>query len=279
MAHVYRHHRYHGIKYLMRQIGRNLVAISRPLSIALTTIYLILPWLFPLSQQQRMLLLGIGIISGFGAVFWHYKAARLGQTMDIIAAGHDGEGLVAKRLARLPQDWAVLNDLALRVDGPIVQIDHLIITPAAIWVLETKTQKGKIITSPKSGQWRVKRRGQVRKIVNPVEQNIAQVEACRSLVNKLKVDVPCKGLVVMTESIAHANWPIVTAENLNKYIVESTKRRPKLNPTQIRGLAQSLLEFQVSGRAPWQKGQHNIGSFTLLVLLPLLTYILAFILG
>ena len=270
MARVYRKHRYHGLKYMVRELNRRLVSLSRPLSLVLTAIYLVLPWF--LQTGARYPLLAIGIVSGIGTYVWHRRAGKLGSKMDIIAAGHDGEGAVAKALAKLPKDWAVLNDLALRAGGPIVQIDHIVISPWGIRVLETKAQKGQIISSPGTGQWKVKRRGDVRGIVNPVEQNQAQVEACRLLLGKLGIDIPCQGLVVMTEAIADADWPIIPAADVNKYLTQNRKTA-RLTAPQIRSLAKNLLHYQVTGKAPWQKGTEWLKLFTLTVLLPLAAYI------
>jgi hypothetical protein len=276
LAKVYRKHRYHGLKYMFSQFNRSLISLSRPLGIILTISYLLIPWFLQIGDYARNILLAIGLISGGGAYWWHRNAGKLRGTMDIIAAGHDGEGTVAKLLAKLPRNWAVLNDLALRAGGPIVQIDHIVISPGGIRVIETKAQKGQIVSSPEAGQWKVKRRGEVRTIVNPVEQNQAQVEACRLLLGKMEVTVPCEGLVVMTESSAKTNWPIVMAPEVNTTLLLEASQNPvRMNARQMRSLAKSLLKFQVTGKAPWQKGSQHLRLFALTILLPLAAYLVA----
>lgn len=275
MAKTYRKHRYNGIKLLHRQIKRKLVDLSIPLAWALTVIYLLLPWFLPLEDVERAILIGIGIISGAGACMWRDQARMLGNTMDTIAAGHDGEGEVAKLLTGLPRNWAVLNDLALRAGGPIVQIDHIVITPAGVHVLETKTQKGKIISAPMTGKWHVQRRGTRKTMSNPIQQNKTQVAACQHLLKELAVNIPCHGLVVMTQAMTRAEWPIVKAEDLTTYLGNHTqKNRQALTPTQMRELAKALLSFQVKGQAPWQKSQRHWWFFALTMLAPLFLYVL-----
>lgn len=277
MATTYRKHRYYGIKLRLRQLGRALVGLSRPLAWGTSLLYLFLPWFLPLARLEKALLLGIAILSVIGAYIWGRRVIQVTRDMDILAAGHAGEGEVARMLAALPRDWAVLNDLALRVEGPIVQIDHIVISPAGVHVLETKAQKGEIISAPQIGRWQVKRRGQVRDMVNPVQQNRVQVQACTSLLDKLAVKVPCTGLVVMTQALTKTSWTMVKAENLGSYFDKTTQGKPVLTPREVRKLAKALLSFQVRGRAQWQKGQGHWRAFALNVLTPLLLYALVLV--
>ena len=66
-----------------------------------------------------------------------------------LMAGAIGEHRVAKELEKLPDDSVLINDFSLRLDQPIyyrkeksfirsIQIDHLLITKAGIFILETK---------------------------------------------------------------------------------------------------------------------------------------------
>lgn len=99
--------------------------------------------------MARALLSGLAVLSAIGAYIWGRRAVQVAREMDILAAGRHGEGKVARLLAGLPRDWVVLNDLALRAGGPIVQIDHVAIAPSGVFVLETKAQKGQIVSAPR----------------------------------------------------------------------------------------------------------------------------------
>lgn len=173
MAKTYRKHRYHGLRLGLRQLGRKFLDLTRPLAWGLFLLYLLLPWGLPLGRLGKAFLLGPAILSGIGAYIWGRRALQAAREMDILAAGHRGEEKVARLLAGLPRDWVVLNDLALRAGGPIVQIDHVVIAPAGVFVLETKAQKGQIISAPQQGSWQVKRREGTRAMANPVQQNRA----------------------------------------------------------------------------------------------------------
>lgn len=110
-------------------------------------------------------------------------------------------------------------------------------------------------------------------MANPVQQNRAQVQACRYLLDRLAVQVPCRGLVVMTEAMAQTDWPLVKDEDLPAYLSqEAGKAKQVLSPKEVRKLARDLLSYQVRGRAPWQKGPEHWRCFALSVLAPFLLY-------
>jgi hypothetical protein len=65
------------------------------------------------------------------------------QSPDRWARGAAGERATAVLLARLaPRRWTVLHDLA--VPGSRANIDHLVIGPTGLWVVDTKTLRGHI---------------------------------------------------------------------------------------------------------------------------------------
>lgn len=66
-----------------------------------------------------------------------------------LVSGAVGESLVVKEIEKLPDDYILINDFKLEFDRPIynkrnrdriysIQIDHLLISPAGIFLIETK---------------------------------------------------------------------------------------------------------------------------------------------
>ncbi len=54
-----------------------------------------------------------------------------------------GEGKVRKQLNKLPSEgYRVLNDLVIKTKTGLIQIDHVVISPFGIFVIETKNYKG-----------------------------------------------------------------------------------------------------------------------------------------
>ena len=58
---------------------------------------------------------------------------------NLFSAGDSGEFTVARQLRRLPDKYRVINDLLLPAGkGHTTQIDHVVVSPFGIFVIETK---------------------------------------------------------------------------------------------------------------------------------------------
>src|SRR5262245_33414941 len=107
-------------------------------------------------QRRRMVLslvggLAIGVAS---ALFWHPGGAVVGLVAAMLAArpsyrrflnyrnGAAGERSVAELLTRLPDDYVLLNDVVL--PGHSGNIDHVLIGPCGVVVMETKRWAGTV---------------------------------------------------------------------------------------------------------------------------------------
>ncbi len=64
-----------------------------------------------------------------------------------------GEQRVRSVLARRYRDWPLLNDVLLPSGGGTAQIDHILISPAGVFVIETKDMGGWIFASPGQQRW------------------------------------------------------------------------------------------------------------------------------
>ena len=64
-----------------------------------------------------------------------------------------GERRVRSVLTRRYRDWPLLNDVLLRSGGGTAQIDHILISPAGVFVIETKDMGGWIFASPGQQRW------------------------------------------------------------------------------------------------------------------------------
>ena len=104
------------------------------------------------------------------------------------SAGDEGEHAVARRLKRLPRDkYFTINDLMIeKRNGHTSQIDHVVVSPYGIFVIETKNISGHVYGAEFSQQWTRYWRGYKRggyygtdnmSFDNPVLQNGAHVKA------------------------------------------------------------------------------------------------------
>lgn len=69
--------------------------------------------------------------------------------------GISGEGVVARRLSKLPPDvYSVVNDIMLpTIDGATTQVDHIVVSRYGIFVVETKNYGGWIFGGEKQRTW------------------------------------------------------------------------------------------------------------------------------
>lgn len=104
------------------------------------------------------------------------------------STGDAGERAVAGILTNLPKDqYFIINDLMIeKQNGHTTQIDHVVISPYGIFVIETKNITGYIYGSEYSKEWKRHWRGYMRGgfygyndmlFDNPVLQNGAHVKA------------------------------------------------------------------------------------------------------
>ena len=92
-----------------------------------------------------------------------------------------GEALVANTLARLNSLNVLINNVTLPTEKGTTQIDHILITEAGLFIIETKHYAGWILGNPHDAKWtqviyRVKNRFQ-----NPLFQNYGHVKTVQAL--------------------------------------------------------------------------------------------------
>lgn len=87
-----------------------------------------------------------------------------------------GEWRVRKQLRRLPEEnYRVLNDITLRGKKGTSQIDHLVVSPYGIFVIETKNYKGWVHGSEDSEYWTQTFYKYKTKFRNPIKQNWSHI--------------------------------------------------------------------------------------------------------
>lgn len=110
-------------------------------------------------------------------------AALLLKNYSRTLKGRLGEWGLSKILhSRCGEQCAILDDVTLMVsDGDSTQIDHIIISPFGIFVIETKLYKGRIYGKESDRQWTQKISKNTYKFQNPFRQNYKHVKAIESL--------------------------------------------------------------------------------------------------
>ena len=95
--------------------------------------------------------------------------------------GKRGERQVAKTLMRLPNGYTIFNDVYILENGKSSQIDHVVLSPHGIFVIETKNYRGWIYGNEKDQYWIKNMYGTKYQFYNPLLQNYSHVKALQSL--------------------------------------------------------------------------------------------------
>lgn len=99
----------------------------------------------------------------------------------IVGEGSEGEALVAKVLESLPLNARVLHSVQFKSGDRIREVDHILITPYALFCIETKYLRGKISGGAEEREWTLHKRARKtrsrykRTFYNPLKQVATQI--------------------------------------------------------------------------------------------------------
>ena len=119
-----------------------------------------------------------------------------------VREGNRGESMVREVVKRLPSDrYCVLHDVHLPLTyGPDAQIDHIVVSPYGIFVIETKNWKGIVYGDAGAEKWTKYLRGQKMVLQNPLRQNARHVAAVKGIFESAVNDI-VTGVVAMSPEI------------------------------------------------------------------------------
>lgn len=104
-----------------------------------------------------------------------------------VRKGVVGEYVTNIQLHMLTAEYKHLSDLLLNVDGKTTQIDHVVIAPYGIFVIETKNYKGWIYGNEDYKYWtQTFNRNSKYKIPNPIWQNNYHIKAVKQNIGQFK---------------------------------------------------------------------------------------------
>lgn len=139
--------------------------------------------------------------------------------------GKLGEKRVYRKLKRLSNEYITLNDVLLPTPNGTTQIDHIVVSPYGIFVIETKNYKGWIFGHEKSDEWKQSLLGKKdgrdwssvqHKLRNPILQNAAHIKAVKATLNDVG-DFPIIPIVAFSDNAKlHLTTPNHIVINWNK---------------------------------------------------------------
>ena len=115
--------------------------------------------------------------------------------------GRFAEELVYRELLNLPDEYHIFNDLFFESNGRSTQIDHVVVSPYGVFVIETKGYRGGIIGDESTKYWTQAICWYKSRFYNPVLQNEGHARCVRHLLKPLG-DIPIIPLVVFDNEAA-----------------------------------------------------------------------------
>jgi hypothetical protein len=191
--------------YLKNQVRKNLAKAA--LSVLIFGVILFALTLRVLSTSQVGILEEAGLLLSLAPLIGFYFYLRKYR---IYSGGWEGEKQVARLLtSKLNDDYYLLNDLYLRDGGG--DIDHIVLGPNGVFVLETKNWSGKI--SCNGDEWqRAGKRNFSSSPSRQVKRNAAKIKhIIGNSPNLRPMGIWVEGIVVFTNNHAalHLNNPAV----------------------------------------------------------------------
>lgn len=144
----------------------------------------------------------MAVVLAFFAVGHFLKSRENLKQVDALAAGLKGEVEVARQLADgLDNSYYVYNDITVRSGFRRAQLDHLVVGPCGVVVLETKNWRGRIVGDAREKAWQQYRFSDSapRRLSNPLLQNQRHAQVISAFLRTSGLaDVPVIPLLVFT---------------------------------------------------------------------------------
>ncbi len=192
--------------YLRNQVRKNLAKAALCLFLFFLIVFIV--GFIAVSSFSLSILDAVGLLTSLAPLvaFYYYL-----HKYRVYSGGWAGEKQVTKLLcSKLNDDYFLLNDMHFRGGGG--DIDHVVLGPNGVFVLETKNWSGE--TTCRGDEWR--RTGKPNFKGSPsmqVKRNVAKIKRIIDSSQSMRTpDVWVEGIVVFTNSRAtlHVNNPTVT---------------------------------------------------------------------
>jgi hypothetical protein len=92
-----------------------------------------------------------------------------------------GEALVANVLEKLNGSHVLINNVTLPTGDETTQIDHILITEAGLFIIETKHYAGWILGNPRDDRWTQVIYRKKSRFRNPIMQNYGHIKTVQAL--------------------------------------------------------------------------------------------------
>jgi hypothetical protein len=158
MAKILRHETTLGARRRALDRGLRSLPLQRLALYGILLALLALLWLWPspspLPRRALTARAAATLLLAALAVGWEWHLREAAAEAVNLRAGERGEQALAARFAdQLADDHLILNDLSFKIAHERFQIDHLILAPSGIWVVESKYWSGTLSGDASDHTW------------------------------------------------------------------------------------------------------------------------------
>lgn len=167
-------------------------------------------------------------------------------------SGAQGEKKVSRFFVEeLSEDWILLNDLEIVSNDKKAQIDHVLIGPYGIILVETKNMKGKISLTKKPDQWLQEKRFDKKKFYSPIFQAKGHEAALKSIISVFHLNkyIPIRSIILFSADEVDLKMPkFQEGIPIRTFSTLMTKdftggREPVLSKSDVEHIGRSLLSL------------------------------------
>ncbi|WP_180165014.1 nuclease-related domain-containing protein [Acinetobacter sp. YH12049] len=173
--------------------------------------------------------------------------------------GKMGEFAVAVHVKLYLKDhYILLNDLTLPDgEGATTQIDHLLLSPFGVFVIETKNYKGWIFGSERQKQWTQKIYKKSFKFQNPIHQNYKHMKVLEQVLSDiLDKDNMHSVIVFMPEVVFKTEMPSNVFRGTAWVDYVQTFRQPVISEMKLKRI-QLRLEKEILEKS-WKTNRQHV---------------------
>ncbi len=175
-----------------------------------------------MDQTTMIAVAACAVILIIGGIIALVMRRRKNHPRQLGKKGEKQVGRVLKKYARF-SDVKILNDVYLPLYDETTQIDHILIAPFGVMVIETKNWAGSIYGDPAEEKWLQVVGNDRNYHYNPLKQNKTHIDNLRHLFRKENVyRVNLEGAVVFAGSkvslYCPRNVPVMTLKQFKKLL-------------------------------------------------------------
>lgn len=165
--------------------------------------------------------------------------------------GEIGEKQVAMELKRLPSEYITINDVLLSMGNFSSQIDHIVLSPKGIFVIETKNYTGWIFGNKSNREWtKVYYRDKYR-FYNPILQNDKHISVLKEFLSKEVENIekiPFYSLIVFPNPDCELKEvpDCAIKSDILRYTIQYTKPKARLNESEINKISNYIKDNNMS---------------------------------